>query len=61
MLLERNLTIFYYKVIFAICKNIRLSVLDQLWSVDLSIKISEIKYKEPEEFNTNALCFFFWN
>ena len=57
MLLERNLTIFDYKVIFAIGTYIRLSVLDQLWSVDLSIKISEIKYKESEEFNPNGLWF----
>ena len=42
MLLERNLTIFDYKVIFAIGTYMRLSVLDQLWSVDLSIKFSEI-------------------
>ena len=55
MLLERNLTIFDYKVIFAIGMYMRLSVLDQLWSVDLSIKISEIKYKESEEFNPNGL------
>ena len=57
MLLERNLTIFDYKVIFAIGTYMRLSVLDQLWSVDLFIKISEIKYKEPEEFNPNGLWF----
>ena len=42
MLLERNLTIFDYKVIFAIDTYMRLSVLDQLWSVDISIKFSEI-------------------
>lgn len=42
MILDRNLSIFDYKVIFAIHK---------LWMVDLHIEISEIKYKYPKPFN----------
>ena len=42
MKIERNLTLFDYKVIY---------VISQICNVNLSVEITEIKYKKPREFN----------
>ena len=48
MKIDRNLTLFDYKVFY---------VVSQLPTINLSIEISDDKYKKPEEYNPEGLWF----
>jgi hypothetical protein len=57
ILLDRNLTIFDYKVLYAIRTFVHLTFTDKQTPIKIDIKIPEMKFSPPIEFNPNGLWF----
>lgn len=55
--ITRNLTVFDYKVLYAICKFGWLKHIDKHWLIDLKVTISETVFDPPKDFNPNGLWF----